>query len=344
MASISSSKKRKTKKSTPSSSSSSTSKNHGKVTSKNKFQNILIPVSLESYSQQGLDHENEDRLWSSTSALKQQQSPNANRSRSGKRRRSDSHGTDDVGLFCCFDGHGGDACSAYLATHFGREFSNCYTSSITDDDVDAIPSIDLLSRTLEYSISESEDKFMNGPGLIDDSGACLIAVAVSARSIVCACVGDCRAVVGRNLLSSSSPSSSGSSVKMSNTKVLMRQLSTDQTGWENDERRRIEQMGGSVVEGRINGILEPSRTIGDADLKRVEPPSGLIAEPVITSFDPFDCWGNEFDDMCLIVATVSFLFCFCNNNPIELYLWGDSFKLMTFVIRFFFVGWFMGRH
>ena len=176
---------------------------------------------------------------------------------------------------------------------------------------------------------------MNGPGLIDDSGACLIAVAVSAHSIVCACVGDCRAVVGRNLLSSSSPSSSGLSVKMSNTKVLMRQLSTDQTGWENDERRRIEQMGGSVVEGRINGILEPSRTIGDADLKRVEPPSGLIAEPVITSFDPFDCWGNEFDDMCLIVATVSFLFCFCNNNPIELYLWGDSFKLMTFVIRFF---------
>jgi len=293
------SKKRRTKKQATSSSSSSSTKTSAKA----KFKNILTPVFCESYSQEGLDHTNEDRLWASTSSLKQQQSPDSNRSRAvlvGKRRRSvgSDTKTDDVGLYCCFDGHGGDECSIYLAQHFGREFSTCFNDSITDEDVEPIPSIDLLSNSLHLAISESEDKFMNGIGVEDDSGACLIAVTVSARSVVCACVGDCRAVVGKNLFSASS-----NSIKLSNTRVLMRQLSTDQTGWEEEERRRIEKMGGHVVDGRINGILEPSRTIGDADLKRVHPPSGLIAEPVVTAFDPFGEWGDDFETLSLIVAT-----------------------------------------
>ena len=90
--------------------------------------------------------------------------------------------------------------------------------------------------------------------------------------------------------------------KPSQTSMLMRQLSTDQTGWEDSERRRIEQCGGHVVDGRINGILEPSRTIGDADLKRVVR-SGLIANPVMTSFNPFEEWDDGFATMTLIVAT-----------------------------------------
>ena len=139
------------------------------------------------------------------------QSPNANLARSsistGKRRRDDRddhnttppHSLDDVGLFCCFDGHGGALCSQYLGNNFGREFVNSFRDSHLDEDIEPIPNTSLLIRTLDLAISNAEDKFMNGIGLTDDSGACLLAVAVSAKSVVCACVGDCRAVVGKNL-------------------------------------------------------------------------------------------------------------------------------------------------
>ena len=220
-------------------------------------------------------------------------SPDANRSRGAKRRRDEAN-PDDVGLYCCFDGHGGELCSKYLGESFGRQFQLSFDDSTTENDLEPTPTTELLSRAIELAISESEEKFMSTIGKSDDSGACLIAVSVSAKTIVCGCVGDCRAVVGKNLFSTD--------LKLSQTRNLMRQLSTDQTGWEESEKRRIEACGGHVVDGRINGILEPSRTIGDADLK-LEKHSGLIADPVITSFDPFIEWGDEFETMTLIVAT-----------------------------------------
>ena len=196
------------------------------------YKNVLVPTLTQAYSQEGLDHKNEDRLWSSTFALRSQQSPEANRSRGAKRRREETR-HDDVGLYCCFDGHGGELCSAYLGNNFGRVFSRCYEDCEKDEDDDdeeddeeeddeeeeddddededeedvadsksdrslrdPTPSSNLLSRTLEAAISESEDKFMNSIGLEDDSGACLLAVCVSVKTVVCGCVGDCRAVVG----------------------------------------------------------------------------------------------------------------------------------------------------
>ena len=44
------------------------------------------------------------------------------------------------------------------------------------------------------------------------------------------------------------------------------------------EKKRIEKMGGKIVDDRINGILAVSRGFGDFDLKN----KGLICEPHIT--------------------------------------------------------------
>ena len=47
------------------------------------------------------------------------------------------------------------------------------------------------------------------------------------------------------------------------------------------ERDRITRKGGLIVDGRLLGILEPTRSFGDVDIK--EKDVGLIAEPEVVS-------------------------------------------------------------
>ena len=82
------------------------------------------------------------------------------------------------------------------------------------------------------------------------------------------------------------------------------QITTDQTAGESTERGRIQAAGGYVEYGRLSGVLEPSRSIGDSDLKCQG--SGLIAVPVITEFDPWTSWGEDDDDwetLTVVMAT-----------------------------------------
>ena len=53
-------------------------------------------------------------------------------------------------------------------------------------------------------------------------------------------------------------------------------MSTDHTA--KVESTRIRRAGGRVLHGRLDGILEPSRTIGDLDVKD-KGNTGLIATP-----------------------------------------------------------------
>ncbi|KAL1515632.1 hypothetical protein AB1Y20_002250 [Prymnesium parvum] len=57
-------------------------------------------------------------------------------------------------------------------------------------------------------------------------------------------------------------------------------LSKDHSPSDAKERKRIEAAGGNVVEGRVCGSLEVSRSLGDVRLKR----HGLLASPDVTSF------------------------------------------------------------
>jgi len=50
------------------------------------------------------------------------------------------------------------------------------------------------------------------------------------------------------------------------------------------ERKRLEAAGGYVINGRAMGILEPSRTVGDLDVKRLCP-GAVIAEPEVGIID-----------------------------------------------------------
>lgn len=63
-------------------------------------------------------------------------------------------------------------------------------------------------------------------------------------------------------------------------KLLVVQLSTDHSPLDFDERRRIQQAGGVVRNGRVNEILEVSRSFGDYNFKK----SGVTYIPDVSKY------------------------------------------------------------
>ncbi|KFG62343.1 protein phosphatase 2C domain-containing protein [Toxoplasma gondii RUB] len=47
------------------------------------------------------------------------------------------------------------------------------------------------------------------------------------------------------------------------------------------ELARVQRAGGSIFAGRVGGVLEPSRSVGDFDVKDAQPPGVLIATPEV---------------------------------------------------------------
>ena len=61
-----------------------------------------------------------------------------------------------------------------------------------------------------------------------------------------------------------------------------------------EERQRIYQAGGYVKRGRVMGVLEPSRTIGDLDVKKMCD-KAVIAEPYVDAFNFEEYLGKMVD-------------------------------------------------
>lgn len=85
---------------------------------------------------------------------------------------------------------------------------------------------------------------------------------------VVAGVGDCRAVY------------QGASAK----KAVA--LTTDHRSKDREERNRIRAAGGFVRMGRLFGVLEPSRSVGDIDMKQAKGKKALIAIPCMKYATP----------------------------------------------------------
>lgn len=95
---------------------------------------------------------------------------------------------------------------------------------------------------------------------ISHPGTCANLCLLAGSYIWCANLGDCRACyVDLDVLS-------------------LTWLSKDHDASSPSEKARIEMVGGYVQNGRVGGALEPSRTLGDLDVKRLMP-GAVLAEP-----------------------------------------------------------------
>lgn len=169
-------------------------------------------------------------------------------------------GSEQVGLFGVFDGHGGTGAADYVHGHL---FSNLVhnTKFATDAKaalVEAFEQTDLEFLQQQHTASSRDD------------GCTAITAVLLGQRLLVANVGDSRAVLSRG----------GKAVPMS----------VDHKPNLREERLRIEDAGGVVVWAgtwRVSGVLAVSRSFGDRPLKRFVIPTPDVREEQLSPRD--DC-------------------------------------------------------
>ncbi|TQE01331.1 hypothetical protein C1H46_013011 [Malus baccata] len=170
-----------------------------------------------------------------------------------------------------FDGHGGPEAAAYVRKNVLRLFFEGAKFPRTSD-VD-----ENFSEELENSLRKAfhlVDLALADDGSVSSSsGTTALTAMIFGRLLMVANAGDCRAVLCRK----------GEAIDMSQ----------DHRPIYPSERRRVEELGGNVDDGYLNGVLSVTRALGDWDMKFPRGSSSpLIAEPefrqvVLTEDDEF---------------------------------------------------------
>ncbi|KAL1189280.1 putative protein phosphatase 2C 49 [Cardamine amara subsp. amara] len=163
-------------------------------------------------------------------------------------------------FYAVFDGHGGPEAAAYVRKNAIRllfeDDKFPQTSQVNNIFVEEVKS-SLRNTFLQADLDLAEDRSISS-----SSGTTALAALLFGRHLMVANVGDCRAVLCRN----------GEAIDMSQ----------DHRPIYLPERRRVEECGGFIDDGYLNGVLSVTRALGDWDMKLPRgSQSPLIAEPEI---------------------------------------------------------------
>lgn len=174
-------------------------------------------------------------------------------------------------FYAVFDGHGGSDAAAYIKRNAMRLF-------FEDADLPQTSNVDALFLN-ELENSHRKAFLLADLALADDHsvssscGTTALTALILGRHLVVANAGDCRAVLCKK----------GGAVEMSQ----------DHKPSNLQERRRVEELGGFIEDGYLNGYLSVTRALGDWDFKLpLGSASPLIADPdfqqvVLTEDDEF---------------------------------------------------------
>lgn len=179
----------------------------------------------------------------------------------------------DVSYFAVFDGHRGERASRFAAEHLHLTLAQKFPRK-SSENLDK-----LIKKCLLDSFRQTDDDFLKKassqkPVWKDGCTAtCLLVVHTTAYV---ANLGDSRAVLCRV------------EEVGEERRVVSLALSREHNPTLYEERIRIQRAGGTVREGRVLGILEVSRSLGDGQYKRC----GVISTPdlrscTLTSADRF---------------------------------------------------------
>ena len=209
-------------------------------------------------------------------------------------------------LFTCalvLDGHGGELAAQYCQSEFPKVLRRAYVSwqarhlgpsvggnqEESDDrqqgdlgkfDLEHIEAGERNQVTIEELLTQcvvtlDEAYCVQAKRVGDTSGACFLAAVAFVHAplkMYIVNAGDCRALlVSRD--------------------THFRALSRDHKASCPHERKRICLAGGRIARGRIDGVLEPSRGVGDIDLKTSSTEGSVIAIPEIQTLDSSEAGG-----------------------------------------------------
>lgn len=169
-----------------------------------------------------------------------------------------------LAYFAVFDGHGGARASCFAAEHLHHTLVNKFPKGDSEN-LDK-----LIKKCLLDTFRQTDEDFLKKassqkPAWKDGSTAtCMLVVD---NVLYVANLGDSRAVMCR----------CDSDEASETRKCVTLALSKEHNPTIYEERMRIQKAGGTVREGRVLGVLEVSRSIGDGQYKRC----GVISTPDI---------------------------------------------------------------
>ncbi|KAI3411645.1 Protein-serine/threonine phosphatase [Psidium guajava] len=157
-----------------------------------------------------------------------------------------------------FDGHGGAEASAFIRKNVVRLFFDDakFPQSSEVDDL----YLGEVENSLRKAFLLADHALADDASVSSSSGTTALTAFILGRLLMVANAGDCRAVLCRR----------GEAIDMSQ----------DHKPIYPPERRRVEDLGGFVEDGYLNGVLSVTRALGDWDMKFSRgSPSPLISEP-----------------------------------------------------------------
>uniref|UniRef100_K3X688 PPM-type phosphatase domain-containing protein n=1 Tax=Globisporangium ultimum (strain ATCC 200006 / CBS 805.95 / DAOM BR144) TaxID=431595 RepID=K3X688_GLOUD len=172
-------------------------------------------------------------------------------------------------LFAVLDGHGGSMAAEFVKEKLFSAIERCYDHGFK-------------SQELSDTIDALDDEFQGEAQRIQDmSGACLTCVLLyvdettGTPQTLTLNVGDCRAIMhearGKGKKDNKGFGPNGK----------LYALSEDHCEENKKEKERVLKSGAFIEYGRIGGVLEPFRSIGDIDMKEKEMEGWVIATPEI---------------------------------------------------------------
>ncbi|KAM7398790.1 hypothetical protein PAMP_018100 [Pampus punctatissimus] len=181
-----------------------------------------------------------------------------------------------VSYFAVFDGHGGARASRFAAEHLHHNLAKKFPSGETEN-LDK-----LIKKCLLDTFRQTDEDFLKKassqkPAWKDGSTATCVLVVDD--MVYVANLGDSRAVLCR--MEAAGGAAEGQ------RKAVTLALSKEHNPTIYEERMRIQRAGGTVRDGRVLGVLEVSRSIGDGQYKRC----GVISTPDLRRFIILACDG-----------------------------------------------------
>jgi len=160
----------------------------------------------------------------------------------------------EVSYLAVFDGHCGQECAQFMANHLHEHIVNFARSASCNSFQDLKFILGDAFKAADEEFSMLHDKSI--------AGSCGVVALIHGSEILIAHVGDCRAVLRCNNVTT--------------------KLTRDHRPSDPEELKRVTSLGGTVVNGRVGGVMTPTRAFGDMDVRAEWGDGIIISEPDIT--------------------------------------------------------------
>eukprot|EP01056_Protomagalhaensia_sp_Gyna25_P005803 Protomagalhaensia_sp_Gyna_25__5802@NODE_854_length_2508_cov_23_211017_g674_i0_p1_GENE_NODE_854_length_2508_cov_23_211017_g674_i0NODE_854_length_2508_cov_23_211017_g674_i0_p1_ORF_typecomplete_len624_score107_00PP2C/PF00481_21/2_1e38PP2C_2/PF13672_6/5_6e11SpoIIE/PF07228_12/0_0027BSP_II/PF05432_11/4_1e03BSP_II/PF05432_11/0_023DNA_pol_phi/PF04931_13/4_9CENPB_dimeris/PF09026_10/22CENPB_dimeris/PF09026_10/23_NODE_854_length_2508_cov_23_211017_g674_i04182289 len=216
-------------------------------------------------------------------------------------------------LWTVCDGHDGPEAADFVCRKVGDMFSRVWHAPLSsnlpanlakkEDASDAYARGYALSNALARTFEALDSSFkavVSDGGQLESctAGSCVTSIFLTGNLMCCAGLGDCKAAILTleeaevPMLTSLTKSGDASTTAEESKTVNAKSTQQFQVTWFSKEHRssspkeraRIRARGGWFRHGRVGGVLEPTRTIGDFDVKASQPPGVVIATPEVRTF------------------------------------------------------------